>query len=91
MMVEKIQSLRDALNAALEHFEKGETEEAAGIISNAQRSLYETEVVRNTALIDRLYQFVERVASNTKDKTPEEVAILPAVIQMLLTRMRHDR
>lgn len=39
----------------------------------------------NAAIVHALQDFVIRVASDTDDKWPEEVAVLPAVTELLLT------
>ncbi len=74
------------LTKVLELINNTRNPEAAKVLKEIIAELTSERMARNEKMYKELYQFAHRVMSVRGKKTPEEVAILPAVVKILLKR-----
>lgn len=74
------------LTEVLELISKGRIPEAEKVLKRVIEEVTSERAARNAEMLKELDGFVHRVLSVRGKKTPEEVAILPAVVKLLLKR-----
>ena len=74
------------LTEVLELISKTRNQEAAKLLKKIIEELTSERADKNTELLKKLNKFAARILSPRGKKTPEEVAILPAVVKLLLKR-----
>ena len=85
-MKEKLPPPYGALEGVMSFLQKSDITAAQKAVKKLMEELASEKTARNEELLGKLYKFVNRVMSSRRKKTPEEVAILPAVVKMLLKR-----
>lgn len=75
-----------ALEAVQAFLQKNDLQSAQKALKRLMQELADERAARNAELLGELYKFAHRVMSLRGKKTPEEVAILPAVVKLLLKR-----
>ena len=74
------------LTEVLELISKSRIPEAEKVLKRVIEEVTSERAARNAEMLKELDGFVHRVLSPRGKKTPEEVAILPAVVKLLLKR-----
>lgn len=75
-----------ALEGIAAYIQKSDVTSAQRALKRLMEELANERAARNDVLLKELHEFAHRVMSVRGKKTPEEVAILPAVVKLLLKR-----
>lgn len=75
-----------ALEGISAYLQKSDITSAQRALKRLMEELANERADKNTALLKKLDKFAARILSPRGKKTPEEVAILPAVVKILLKR-----
>ena len=75
-----------ALEGVAAYLQKSDITSAQRALKRLMEELANERGARNEELLKKLDKFAARVMSPRWKKTPEEVAILPAVVKLLLKR-----
>jgi len=85
-MKEKLPPPYGALEGVMAFLQKSDITAAQKAVKKLMEELASEKTARNEEMLKELHEFAHRVMSVRGKKTPEEVAILPAVVKLLLKR-----
>ena len=85
-MKDKLPPPYGALEGVMAFLQKSDITAAQKAVKKLMMDIADERTARNAELYEKLYKFVNHVMSARGKKAPEEVAILPAVVKLLLKR-----
>jgi len=85
-MKSKLPAPYGALDGILAYLQKSDVTAAQKAVRRLMEEISDERAAQNAELLKKLDAFASRLLSGRGKKTPEEVAILPAVVKLLLKR-----